>query len=448
MRLEVVGDIVGEMNCASKDMVKIGDFCYNVAMDLILLQKIGVAVALGALVGLEREQKSQRIGLAQFGGIRTLTLISLLGALSYFLSTTSMVFFALLAGGFLALLVVSYVLTSKKYKDVGATSEMAAMLVFVIGILSAMGEFVVATLVTLTVIAVLHFKEVLHQWAKHLENEELLSTLQFVAVAFVVLPLLPDAEYGPYGFFNPRTIWLMVVLVSGLSYVSYLAIKFFGGKKGIGLMGFLAGFVSSTALAVNFSEHSKHNRKVVTPYVLATVMAGSAVFFRVFVEVAAVSPQFLPQLYVPMLSMGVTGVLVVLYLWWRGDGDSKGVEKKVQDLQSPFSLVPALKFGLLFAASLFFTRFGREVAGDCGVYLTSFLAGFVDVDAVTLSIANDVNNGFSAETGMWAVTIVTMVNTMVKAGIFFVFGNRVVAKRVFVSFSLIVLVGLAALTFA
>ncbi len=229
-------------------------------MDFILLKQLGIAIILASLIGLEREQKRQKYEYSTFGGIRTFVLIGLMGALSYILFEYSTVFFVALTTGFLGILIASYVVISKVYNKVGATSDIAAMLVYVIGILSAMEKFVLATVITLITLSVLHFKAPLHRWAKHLRNEEIVSAIEFIVIAFVVLPMLPNESFGPYGFFNPYIVWLMVVFISAISYASYIAIKIFGPKKGIGITGFLAGFISSTALALSFSAQSKKNK--------------------------------------------------------------------------------------------------------------------------------------------------------------------------------------------
>ncbi|MBI4234859.1 MgtC/SapB family protein [Candidatus Peregrinibacteria bacterium] len=414
-------------------------------MDFLILQKFLVAVALGALIGLEREQKSQQFEYQQFGGIRTFALVGLLGALSYFLSTFSIAYFVVISVGFFALLTASYILTSHKYGDVGATSEIASILVYLIGVLSFMGNFLLAIFFALLVLTILHFKSTLHKWAKHLKNEDLISAIKFIAVTFVVLPILPNENFGPYGFFNPYVIWLMVVLVSGLSYLSYIAIKIFGSKKGIELTGFLAGFVSSTALAVTFSHASRKNKFIVNPYVLATIIASTALFFRVLLEVFAVSREFLEVLYVPMLTMGFTGGLICLFFWLRREKNVPKIQEKA--VKNPFSLGPALKFGLFFTFILFFTNFANETFGQDGVYVSSFISGFFDVDAITLYMANAVNDGFDKNVAVMAVAIAAMANTMTKALIFFFIGNRKIAIKLLLSFSVIVASGIISTLF-
>lgn len=417
-------------------------------MDFELLKQIGIAVVLSSLIGLEREQKYQKYGSDAFGGIRTFALIGLLGALSFILSAYSIVYFAVLTVGFFLLIVTSYFITCRKNNDIGVTSEVAAILVYIVGILCGMEKFVLATVIALVVLSILHFKAPLHRWAKHLKNEEIVSAIQFIVIAFVVLPLLPNQEFGPFGFFNPYIVWLMVVFISAISFVSYIAIKLFGAKRGIGVTGFLAGFLSSTALVLSFSGESKRNKGIVNPYVLAVVVASSAMFFRVLLEVSVLSPDLLDMLLIPLVVMGSVGILSVLFLWVKKDKSSEKVERSMLKVKSPFSIKPALKFGAFFAAISLLTKLGSEYMGDSGLYLSSFISGIMDVDAITVNMAEDfVANKVTESAAVVAIIIASMTNTFAKGAIFLALGHRKVAMKIISIFALMLLAGGASLVF-
>jgi uncharacterized membrane protein (DUF4010 family) len=417
-------------------------------MEIELFKQLGVAFALSSLIGLEREQKYQRTGTISFGGIRTFILIGLFGALSYILSEDSLVYMFIFGLGFFSLIIASYVATYKRFEAIGGTTELAAILVFIIGILCGMEKYVMATVVSLVILSIMHFKISLHKWAKGVKNQEIVSAIQFIVIAFVVLPLLPNQDYGPFGFFNPYIVWLMVVFISAISFASYVAIKIFGAKRGIGITGFLAGFISSTALTLSFSDQSKKNKKIVNPFVLAIVVASSAMFFRIILEVSVLSPGLLNKLLIPMITMGVVGILSVAFFWVKKDKSSKKLEEKMTKLESPFSFKPALKFGAFFAFISLLTKLGVEYMGDSGLYLTSFVSGIMDVDAITVSIADDfVSNKVSELSAVTAITIAAMTNTFVKGGIFLFLGNRKVALKIISVFALILLAGGASLVF-
>lgn len=411
-------------------------------MYILILQQLGIALILGTLVGLEREKKYQMFNYHGFGGVRTFALVGLLGALTYILGKEVFLLFPLITGGFLFLIISAYMVVALKHDRTGLTSEIGAILVYLIGVLCAMDKYLIAMILAVSVMTVLHFKDNLHSWAKHLRNEEILSTIEFMIIAFVVLPLLPNENFGPYGFFNPYVVWLMVVFISGISFVSYIAMKVLGEKRGITLTGFLAGLISSTALTLSFSAQSKKNKGVIYPYVIAIVVASSAMFFRILFEVAILNRALLADLYYPMITMGVIGILSVCFIFFRSRKfDSKSVERNKWEVKSPFSLIPALKFGLVFAFVLFLSRFAIDIMGNRGLYLTSFVSGLVDVDAITVSMANLAKSGVSNFAAVTAITIAAITNTLIKGVIFFIFGNKKVALKIMAVYLLMLLGG-------
>ncbi len=415
-------------------------------MDFLILKQLGIALLLGSLIGLEREQKNQKYGKVDtFGGIRTFTLVGVMGALAQIFSDYSIWFFIFIAGGFLGLLISSYVITALKLKKYGFTSEMASMFVFAAGVLCALNQFVLATSLTLVVAVILHFKKSLHQFAKEIKNTEFVSALQFFIIAFVILPLLPNQEFGPFGFFNPYLVWLMVVFISGISYLSYIAVKFLGAKRGIGVTGFFAGFVSSTALALTFSGESKRNPKIVNPYVVAIIVASSAMFFRVLIEVAVINRELLDPLLMPMLSMGITGLIGAFCFWLWKEKTPKNIEKEIGEIKNPSRLDSAIKFGAFFAVILLIVHATDEYLGDNGLYVTSFISGFLDIDAITISVAGLAKNGLSNSSAVLAITIAAITNTLSKGLIFLAFGNLKTALRIMTVFGLMIIVGLGSL---
>jgi len=420
---------------------------FEIIKDIEIIKQMGLAVGLSTLIGLEREQKMQQYGKADFGGIRTFALAGLLGFFTVLINTVVHFFAVSMAIGFFALLMTSYFLTYTKYKYNGITTELAAVLVFIVGVLSAMGRTVLAIVLTLTLLVILHFKNTMHLWAKHLKNEELVSTIKFIIIAFIVLPLLPDVNYGPYGFFNPYVVWLMVVFISGISFVSYVAIKFLGAKRGIGLTGFFAGFISSTALALTFSGQSKINKKIVTPYVIAVIIACSAMFFRIITEVLVLNRDLLPTAIIPMSVMGGIGLISLIYFYFKKNDVTVDISKKIIEMDSPFSLIPALKFGLFFAFILFFVKFTNDLMGDHGIYLASIVSGALDVDAITISMAELAKGTITNKAATYAITLAAITNTFVKGGFFVLFGSRKVMIRIISVFAIMVICGGLSLLF-
>ena len=231
-------------------------------VELLLFKNFFVALALGAFVGLEREYHRKKGG-HQYAGIRTFPLIALFGALAaYFgekVSPWALVGGMLLMG--IIILISYFTLNQGKHKYMGATSEVAGFITFFIGALCYYGEITFAAVLTITMTIILYARSLLHNFAQKLTRKEIQDTLKFAVVAFVILPFLPNQAYGPWGIFNPYIIWLMVVFISGISFVGYIAMKFFG-EKGVPLAGALGGLVSSTAVTTSFAARSKKEKKI------------------------------------------------------------------------------------------------------------------------------------------------------------------------------------------
>lgn len=412
----------------------------------MFLQNLGLALLLGSLIGLERERDRHAEDTHEFGGIRTLSLISVLGYLSFQLFADT-IMFAVLTAGFFLLVIASYLISSYQNKNSGATTEIAGIFTFLIGVLMGMEETLIASVITLIVVTLLYFKQALHAFAHKIAQEELYDTIKFIAVVFVVLPLLPNQSYGPLGAINPYEIWLMIVLISTISFASYLGIKALGSQKGIGLGGFLGGLISSTAVALSFSALSKKTPKTVNPFVFAILLASSAMFFRVLFTVSVLNPDLTQVILIPMLAMGLLGFGIAAYFWYKPD--SLGMKKfsaKDLNLHSPFQLWPAVKFGLIFASFLFISRFAAEYFGERGVYFTAFFSGIFDVDAITISMVNlHKSDQITTIAAGAAIIIATLTNTLSKGFIVLFFGSRGVGLRVLCALFIIAAFGLAVL---
>ena len=409
-------------------------------MDIILLKQFGIAVVLSGLIGIEREKKYLGKNTLYFGGVRTFPLVGFLGALACYLYSYSVVYTIIVSLAVVAFLVTTHVMIAIKSGDVGLTSEIAAMIAYLIGVLCVLNQFFVAVSAAMVVLILLQFRDTLHNLVGKIQNEEIVSTIEFVLIAFVILPLLPNKDFGPYGFFNPYMIWLMVVFISGISFLSYIAIKILGTRRGIVLTGFLAGFISSTALTFSFSAQSKKNKKIVRPYVIAVVVASSAMFFRVLLEVLVLNRELFSVVFFPLFTMGVLGFLSAFYLFVRKDKIVKS-DGKMPVIQSPFSLFPAIKFGTFFSLVLLVSKFALANFGNLGLYLTSFFSGLLDVDAITVSMANLSTQTLAVVIAGTAIAVASITNTLFKSLIFFLMGSRKVALQILVIFILMILAG-------
>jgi uncharacterized membrane protein (DUF4010 family) len=240
---------------------------------------------------------------------------------------------------------------------------------------------------------------------------------------------------------NPYRIWLMVVFISGISFLGYILIKIVGSREGIGLTGFLGGLASSTAVTLSFSQRSQDQSSLAKPFALAITVAWTMMFARVLLEVAAINPELLRVVWLPMIAAGLAGLVYSLYLYFAQSWEEEGSVS----FTNPFELGPALKFGLLYAVILVVARTAQIYFGETGVYFSSVLSGLADVDAITVSMAqlSASVSGIPLRTASRAIVLATMANTLVKGGIVVVLGSGSLRKAIIPGFLLIIATGLS-----
>lgn len=412
-------------------------------MDLGFILKLLIALAIGALIGTERERKQSEQ--REFAGIRTFTLIALLGIISAYLSILYPYFLFLAFTGLTVMVAFSYYQSSSDDGDIGITTEVTALITFILGALCFTDQGLqIAPIIAIIMTALLASKSYLHHFIRRISEKELINTLKFLIIAFVILPLLPNQTMDPLGVINPYQIWLIVVFISGISYAGYVAIKLIGPERGLSLTGIIGGLVSSTAVTTAMAARVKETEILTRIAVFATVIASSMMFLRILFEVLVVNTSLLPLLIGPMLSMGVTGVILA-YIAWRKT-HKRELETKIK-LQNPFSLKPALIFGFLFIAILFLSKMADIYWGSAGIYLTSLISGVADVDAITLSMALLAKDTLSPEVAVTAITLASISNTLVKFMIALFFGTRKFAKYIGLIFAVIIIIGVITIYF-
>ena len=378
-----------------------------------LALRFAVAIGLGMLLGLERERtKTEEGGL----GVRTFALIALAGAISGYLDgTLGMGGFALgLFVAFTALIVCLYVVTAWR-GDTGVTTESSALLCFMLGLLCARGQVQFAAWVGVAMALLLALREWLHQLARRIEPSDVEATLKFAIVTLIILPLVPDHNYGPepLNVLNPYKIWLMVVLISGLNFASYLLVKTVGAEHGIGIAGLLGGLVSSTAVTLGFSQRSRQPGEDASALALGILLAWTVMFFRVVIMSWLVSGPLGLRLAIAMGLLCIVSLGACYWLWRRRQRKDRG---EVKAGHNPFELGEAIKFGLLFGVVVFIAKAAQVYLGEAGLYLAAGVAGLTDVDAITLAMADlaksdDQNLTVAAR----AIVIAALANTVVKS---------------------------------
>lgn len=407
-------------------------------MDLELssvFYRFAVALGLGLLVGLQRERTHARLA-----GLRTFSLATVFGTLLGFLSQE--LGGLVLAAGFVAvaalLVTGNLLLIREETVDPGLTSEVALLVMFAVGALVASGPVPVAVALGGTTAILLHMKEELHELAGGLGEKDLRAIMQFVLVSLVILPLLPDRAYGPYGVLNPREIWWMVVLVVGVSLGGYLTLKRLGPRRGSLLGGLLGGLVSSTATTVSFARRSVDSRAASRVAVVVVTLASAVVFVRVLVELAVVAPSSLAVMAPPIVVLLVVLLALALTLWWR----TGRTRVELPEPSNPSELGSALLFAGLYALVILMVTATQEEFGDTGLFVAAALSGLTDMDAITLSTAQLVRAGrLEADPGWRLVVIGALSNLVFKGAAVAVLGDRHLLRRIAVAFGSTVAVG-------
>jgi len=409
------------------------------------LQHLGIALALGLLIGSERgwQGREQAEG-ARIAGVRTFGLIALLGALWALLADLLgevVLGFAFVA--FTAVIIIAYRQETEDTRDYGTTTVVAALLTFALGALTMLGEATIAAIIAVVSTTVLSLKPALHHALEQLERRELYAALKLLLISVVLLPVLPNRGYGPWQALNPYEVWWLVVLIATISFAGYFAVKIAGARLGIVLTGLFGGIASSTAVTLNFARLGRDNRTAQALLAAGVIVAATTMFPRILLEVAVVNRELLPRLLAPMGAMAATGYLVVFWLWRRQRHQEHTPELAINN---PFELLPALKFGLLLAGVMLLSKAFQNWFGDAGLYLLAAISGLSDVDAITLSMARLSSRGEVAETvAVQAIVLAAVVNTGVKGALVALLCGGTMAWRVAVAFLLTVASGGAAI---
>lgn len=384
-------------------------------MDTQLLPLL-VALALGMLIGLQRgwHERDTPAG-GRIAGIRTFGLLALSGALAGMLTTPLGSGIAIAMGLAVTLLLgLAHWLDSNNDHDYGITTVVAGVVTYLTGLLTILGDLSLAVAVAVITTIVLHFKQTLHQAMGHLSDSEMRGILQLALISAVLLPVLPNQSYGPWGALNPYEIWLMVVLIAGISLAAYFAMRLTGPNKGVLITSVLGGLASSTALTLSLA---RMNARVPMPHLLSCgILLASAIMYpRILLEVAVINPALLPTLLPPMLAMTL-GCVLGAFLLWRKSESSAAINTGELATQ-PFQLIPALKFGILLAGILLIAHGIEEHMGEQGLWLVSIVAGLTDVDAITLTLARMAQDGIGTDTAVTGITLAAITNTLVKGGL-------------------------------
>lgn len=415
-----------------------------VSADLLL--RFGVALAIGFMIGLQREyaflEKQQKL----LAGERTFALMALVGSLAAMIADifdSSLAFLGIifLVGIFTA---VAYFIDAWR-GQVGLTTEIAIVITVLIGALCYWDYLALAAALGIITTVLLSVKFETDRIVSALTREDIYAALQFAVISLVILPVLPRESNlpPPFDVLSPFRIWLMVVFISGINFLGFLAIKFVGAERGIGLTGLLGGLVSSTGVTLGFSERSNRESSLAKPFSLAIMISWTVMFARVLVEVGVLNLELLRLVWPPIAAAGVVGLFFCVYLYLS----HRTTEKDTMEFSNPFDLVSAIKFGLLYALILLVARTAQLYFGDTGIYISSLVSGLADVDAITISLTQlSLDGTVSQVVAAQSIVIATIANTIAKGAIVII-GGASLLKRTLLPGMLLVLVTAIVVTF-
>jgi uncharacterized membrane protein (DUF4010 family) len=410
------------------------------------LIRFSISVGIGFLIGLERQfSKEVNEKEEQFAGVRTYSLVSIFGFVSAFLtSSLGTWFFGVALVCMLALVIVSYIRLSAKPGNKGGTSEITTIITFLLGAMVFFNFILIALIIMAVMLLLLAFKPNLHGFVERLNREELFAIIQFVIMSALVMPFLPDQNFGPYDLWNLKDIWKMVILVSGTSLVGYMIAKVLG-NKGTLVAGVVGGLVSSTSVALTFSRRSKEAARGASFYYLIGIISASTIMFpRILFEVFVVNRNLAKQLWLPVLLITLAGfgAAFLIYKIKKGKTDSEELP-----LRNPLNFSTAIKFALFYAAIQWLVKFSSESFGDNGTYLAGAISGITDVDAITLSMAKLAKGTDKSMLAINTILLAALSNTMVKFLITLLLGTPEWRKISVIGFACIFITGLAYLGF-
>ena len=388
------------------------------------LEAFATALGIGLLVGMERERRPGSVA-----GLRTFALVAMLGCLFALLGEKTGGPWLLVTG----LLVVSAAMVAANFSTQqeeqyrGFTSEAAIIATYGLGAAVWFGYATLAVMLGIATTVLLYFKAELRQFSERMTSKDINSILQFAVLSLVILPILPSQDYGPYNALNPRQIWWMVVLISGLALSGYLALRIVGARHGAALLGIFGGLASSTATTLMFSRHARDHADLVRMSAIIILIANVMVMMRLGLVSGVVAPALVTPIAIVFACGMLPGVLLAIYGWKLLGTDGN---LPLPEVSNPTELKTAISFGLLYAAVVLASAWLQDIAGNKGLYIIALASGLTDADASVLSTLRLFNlEKISGGEAVIAVTLALAANLIFKIGLVLSIGGRRLARH-------------------
>lgn len=396
-----------------------------VALELAApVQAFGTALGIGLLIGMERERRPEASA-----GLRTFALVAMLGCLFALLGEKTGGPWLLVAGVLVisGSMIASNFSAQQEEKYRGFTSEAAVIITYGLGAAVWFGYASLAVMLAITTTILLYFKAELRQFSERTTPKDINSILQFAVLSLVILPILPSQDFGPYNAINPRQVWYMVVLISGLALAGYLALRIVGARHGAALLGIFGGLASSTATTMMFSRHARDHAHLVRMSAIVILIANIMVMIRIGIVAGIVAPTLILPVATVFACGIVPGLALTLYSWRTlvAAGDLP-----MPEVKNPTELKTAVSFGLLYAVVLLASAWLQDIAGNSGVFIVAMVSGLTDADASVLSSLRMFNlQKLAGDGAVIAVTLALMANLVFKIGLVLSIGGTNLARH-------------------
>ncbi|MDO9275960.1 MAG: MgtC/SapB family protein [Lutibacter sp.] len=399
-----------------------------------------VTVGIGFVLGLEREFSQYSEKGEIFAGLRTFTIVALLGFLTAYLGI-AVTYWIFIAGflGVLVIVAISYWVTSNK-GAIGSTTEFAIILTFLLGGFVLLGNITLSLALTVALLVLLSLKVRLRTMVGQLTQNEVYAFVRFVVVALLILPFLPNEFYGPYEVINPREVGWIIVLISGIGFVGYILIKFLGNDRGILLTSILGGLVSSTLVTYIFSKKSKETPELSQNYAVGIFAAATIMVIRIFLLVYIFNKAMLTALILPLIIVLMAAFGVALFFYNKQFRKREVIDKIV--LGDPLNIKNAVFFGVFYVGILLLVSYANHIYGAKGIYVSSAISALTDIDAIAISVSKLGGTSMNFLIAQNAILIATLSNTVVKIGIAVFTGSRQLKKYVLIGYGVIFIAGI------
>lgn len=390
------------------------------------IQHSFLAIVLGFIIGIQREMRNYTAGTKDFGGSRTFAIICLIGYLSAFLSGFSAFFLMAAFLSVSAMLIAANVASCINEKQRGTTTEFSAFAAFLLGALLNYIDVKFVIFCAVALLLLLNLKDKIQELEKYIGKEDLNAAVLFLTMTFIVLPVLPDKAIDDFGLFVPYNVWLMVVLIAGISFAGYIAVRVFGTGKGIVLTGLLGGLVSSTAVTISLSRKAAASEGVSQKVAVGIMLASTVMLARALLLVFLFNKALLVELVYAFVAAFIASIAVAAYFYFKSKRDS--FESVNVEYKNPFELKEALILGLFFGIVIALVKLSKEFIGDSGIYAVSFISGISDVDAIILSLSEIAGSSLDLKVASYGIVIAVVTNNISKLMICYFIGTKELAK--------------------